>query len=132
MNTESPTASPRSRGRAVAYALTTGLVALAMLAGGASDLLQVDAVRESMAHLGYPDYFALVLGGWKVLGAVALLAPGFPRLKEWAYAGIAFDLSGAVVSHLAVGDGIGQVVAPVILLLLLAASHQLRPASRRL
>ncbi len=58
-----------------------------------------------MAHLGYPAYFLLILGAWKVAGGLALLAPRTPLLKEWAYAGFAFDLGSAVIAHVAVGDG---------------------------
>ena len=53
---------------------------------------------EGIVHLGYPLYFITIIGFWKVLGAITLLAPGFPRLKEWAYAGIFFDLTGAAAS----------------------------------
>lgn len=116
----------------IAYWATTGLVALAFLGGGAADLSRSDEVMAGMAHLGYPVYFATILGIWKVLGAIALVAPGFPRLKEWAYAGIFFDLSGAAASHAASGDDAGKVMVPLVILGLTAASWALRPATRRL
>jgi uncharacterized membrane protein YphA (DoxX/SURF4 family) len=116
--------------RALAYWIPTALLAFALVAGGLSDLLRVPAVTETMAHLGFPAYVATLLGGWKILGAIAILAPGAARLKEWAYAGIVFDLSGAIVSHASVGDGFGQLVPPLALLGLAAVSWALRPASR--
>jgi uncharacterized membrane protein YphA (DoxX/SURF4 family) len=87
-------------------------------------------VIEGFSHLGYPVYFAAILGVWKVLGAITIVAPRFPRLKEWAYAGIAFDLSGAALSSAAVGDGAGNVIAPLVLLAIVVASWALRPESR--
>src|SRR3954467_13710722 len=77
------------------YWITTALVALAFASGGVFDILKPPPVAATMAHLGYPVYVAVILGGWKLLGTAALLAPGLPRLKEWAYAGILFDLTGA-------------------------------------
>lgn len=118
--------------RTIGYWATTGLVGFAFAAGGMVDLARGSQILSTLAHLGYPPYFATLLGVWKVLGAVALLAPRFPRLKEWAYAGIAFDLSSAVVSHLASGDGVGSVIPALVLLALAAASWALRPESRRL
>lgn len=118
--------------RKIAYAITTGLLALAFLAGGVFDLLRTPEVLEGMSHLGYPVYFASIIGLWKVLGAVAIVAPGFPRLKEWAYAGIFFDLTGAAVSHAAVGDPAGNIITPLVMLVIAAASWALRPDSRKL
>ncbi len=114
-----------------AYWLTTGLFAFALGAGGLADLLYVPAMAESMAHLGYGEVFTRILGAWKVLGVLALLAPGLPRLKEWAYAGFTFSLTGASLSHLGVGDGVPEVLVPLVLLGVAAASYALRPESRR-
>jgi uncharacterized membrane protein YphA (DoxX/SURF4 family) len=96
------------------------------------DLSGAPQVLEGMAHLGYPAYFATILGVWKVLGAVAVLAPRFPRLKEWAYAGIFFDLTGAAASHAASGDAAGKVITPLVLVAIAAASWALRPEGRKL
>jgi uncharacterized membrane protein YphA (DoxX/SURF4 family) len=112
----------------IGYWVATGVVALAMLAGGSADFLLVDAVKETLDHLGYPHYFARVLGFWKVLGGIAIDVPGFRRLKEWAYAGIFFDLTGAVASHLSVGDGVADFAPPPVLALVLVASYVLLPA----
>src|SRR3954466_352057 len=101
-----------------AYWLTTGLLALDFAVGGAFQLLRPPVVMEGLAHLGYPAYFALMLGVWKILGVIALLVPGYPRIKEWAYAGIFFDVSSAVVSILAVGDGLSQAALPLLFLVL--------------
>jgi uncharacterized membrane protein YphA (DoxX/SURF4 family) len=118
--------------KTIGYWIATGLVGLAFLAGGAGDLSQSPQVVEGMTHLGYPGYFATILGAWKVLGAAALFAPGLPRLKEWAYAGIVFDLTGAAFSHAASGDPAGKVITPLVLLALAAASWALRPEGRKL
>jgi uncharacterized membrane protein YphA (DoxX/SURF4 family) len=96
------------------------------------DVMGSPDVLAGMAHLGYPAYFATLLGIWKLLGVVAILAPGFPRVKEWAYAGIFFDLTGAAVSHAASGDGAANVLTPLVILAVVIASYMLRPDSRRL
>lgn len=116
--------------RTIGYWATTGLLAAAFAAGGVVDLIGGQEMKEGMAHLGYPGYFASILGVWKVLGAVALLVPRFPRLKEWAYAGIAFDLTGAAVSHAVIGDGVAKIVTPLALFVLAAVSWALRPEAR--
>ncbi len=116
----------------VAFWTTTGLFAAAMTAGGIMDIVQPDDMVATMTHLGFPMYVATMLGVWKLLGVGALLAPRLPLLKEWAYAGFVFDLIGAAVAHAAVGDAVGQVAPPVMMLGLAVASWTLRPASRRL
>src|SRR4051812_40398041 len=118
--------------RWIAYWLTTGLIAFVFLSGGAADVARPGFVMEGMTHLGYPAYFVLILGAWKVLGGVVILAPRLPRLKEWAYAGMVFDLTGAAASHAAVGDPAGKVVAPLIITGIALASWALRPESRTL
>ncbi len=80
-----------------------------------------------MIHLGYPSYFLVLLGTWKVLGAVALLVPGRPLLKEWAYAGAFFTYTGAMVSHLSTGYDLGEVGLLVILTVLTVLSWALCP-----
>jgi len=118
--------------RAAGYWTTTTLVALAFLTGGAAYLARADEPVRGMAALGYPAYFVTILGAWKLLGGLALLAPRLPRLKEWAYAGIAFDLTGAAFSHAAVGHPAAKAIAPLVILGIAAGSWALRPASRRL
>lgn len=99
--------------------------------GGAWDVLRVPQVRSVTEHLGCPSYFLVVLGVWKVLGAVALLAPRFPLLKEWAYAGVIFVDTGAVASHLTVGYGTAELAFLVPLGGLTVVSWSSRPDSRR-
>jgi hypothetical protein len=105
-----------------AYWASTAFAALALGATGAADLLRVPAIMDSLAHLGYPTYFATILGTWELLGAAALVAPHLPRVKEWAYAGMFFTLTGAALSHAASGDPVGKVLAPVVLLAAVMAS----------
>lgn len=110
----------------ILYWAATAPVLFALGAGGVGDVLRIPSVVEGMTRLGYPEYFCVILGVWKVLGALALAAPGWPRLKEWAYAGALFDFSGAVVSHLAVGDPMGKAIAPLVFAVLTMASWALR------
>jgi uncharacterized membrane protein YphA (DoxX/SURF4 family) len=120
--------------RKIAYWVTTILVAFSM-SGGIAQLMRVPGVVEGFVRLGYPPYFVTILGFWKVAGAIAILVPGFPRLKEWAYAGIFFDLTGAAASCAAVG-GYGaygfHVIVPLLLAVVTVASWALRPESRRI
>ncbi|MBL4689681.1 MAG: DoxX family protein [Nannocystaceae bacterium] len=108
-----------------------GLFATAMAAGGVGDLVHAPAMVESMSHLGYPLNLATLLGIWKLLGVGALLLPGRERLKEWAYAGFAFDLTGAAFSHAAVGHGVAEIMTPLVLLALGAATWSMTSARRR-
>jgi len=116
----------------IAYWTTTILGPASFVIGGVLNLSQTEQVVATMHHLGYPVYFASLLGIWKLLGAIAIVVPGLPRLKEWAYAGFFFDLTAAAVSRAAVGDGAGDIVAPLVFLALVLASWALRPASRTL
>jgi hypothetical protein len=84
------------------------------------------------SSLGYPSYFFLILGVWKVLAVVAILAPGFLLLKEWAYAGLFFVMTGAFVSHLASGHTYTELLGPVFQTLFIVGSWYFRPANRRL
>ncbi len=120
--------------KSIAYWTTTILVAAPIGSGGVAQLAQFHANPHGVVPvLGYPMYFFAILGFWKVLGAIAILVPRFPRLKEWAYAGIFFDLTGAAASCVAVG-GYGayafHVLAPLIIAGLTVASWALRPESR--
>ena len=120
--------------RSIAYWITTGVVAFFVGSGGIAQVWQYKANPHGVVpELGYPMYFFAILGVWKVLGAIAILAPRYPRLKEWAYAGIFFDLTGAAASCAAVG-GYGaygfHVLAPLIIAGMTAVSWALRPQSR--
>lgn len=117
--------------RAIAYQIATGLTAFVLLSGGAAQLYRAEPNVRGMAELGYPLYVLGLLGAWKLLGGLAIVLPGRPRLKEWAYAGIVFDLTGAAFSHFAAGHGPGKVLVPLVLCGIALASWALRPAGRR-
>ena len=122
-----------SRYHIIAYWATTALLVFELALGGVWDILRVPQVRGLIERLGYPLYFLVILGTWKLLGAVALVIPGFPRLKEWAYAGVIFDLTGAVASLLASGFiDPGTLAYPIVMTGVAVASWALRPPSRRL
>ncbi|MCO4760324.1 MAG: DoxX family protein [Myxococcales bacterium] len=118
--------------RTIIYWLATALITLPIALAGVMHIIQPPEMVQNMTHLGFPLYVATILGVWKLLSVPALLAPGLGRLKEWAYAGIAFDLIGASASHFAVGDGAGLILTPLVLLAIAAVSWGMRPASRRL
>jgi len=120
--------------KSVVYWTMTILVAFPIGSGGVSQIAQyLGNPHGVVPELGYPLYFFAILGFWKVLGAIAILVPRFPRLKEWAYAGIFFDLTGAAASCAFVG-GSGayafHVIAPLIIAGFTVASWALRPQSR--
>ena len=122
-----------SRRNIIAYWVTTALVVFELAMGGVWDVLRVPQVRGLIERLGYPPYFLVILGIWKLLGAVALAIPRFPRLKEWAYAGVLFDLTGAVASLFAVGLlDVSTAAYPIVMTGVAVASWALRPSSRRL
>ena len=118
--------------KTIVYWTTTVIVAFLIGSGGAAELAHVRGNVEGLKALGYPAYFVTIIGFWKVLGAVALLAPRFPRLKEWAYAGIFFNMTGAAVSALACGAAWWHVLVDVILTILVLTSWAFRPQSRML
>jgi hypothetical protein len=118
--------------KAIGYWATTGLLLFGVLSGGICELVRRPENVQGMVQLGYPVYVVTILGLWKVLGTVALLAPGFPRLKEWAYAGIIFNMTGAAASHAACGDAVWHVVVTLAFAALAVASWALRPPSRTL
>jgi uncharacterized membrane protein YphA (DoxX/SURF4 family) len=122
----------QSKARSTGYWVTTSLAGLNLLVAGTAYLAGVQVVRDGIAELGYPAYLVTVLGACKVLAGLALLAPRLPQLKEWAYAGITFNLIAAAVSHAAVGHPPAKVLAPLLVLGVALASWNLRPASRRL
>lgn len=120
-----------TKAQTVAYWVTTGILGFCMT-GGVFELLSVRMTIENMMKLGYPGYIFPLLGLGKVLAVIAILWPGFPRLKEWAYAGIFFNMTGATVSHIANKDGSSIVVVTTTIAALTLASWALRPQSRRL
>src|SRR5580704_15729551 len=116
----------------IIYWIATIWLALGMLAGGVQQLLQIGGYVDILRHLGYPMYFMSIIGAWKILGVIAILIPGFGLLKEWAYAGFFFVMSGAVISHLAIGDGIKETYPALTLLLFTVASWYFRPTAKKI
>jgi len=100
--------------KAIGYWLATLLLVFGVLSGGVAELFRLRGNVEGMVHLGYPLYFITIIGFWKVLGSIALLVPGFPRLKEWAYAGIFFNMTDAAASHAACGDAAWHVIVTLV------------------
>ncbi len=121
-----------AKGRTVAYWIITSLLVLGMLSGAISQLLRLKANTDGIIHLGYPVYMLTILGAWKIAGVLVLLLPGFTLLKEWAYAGFFFLMTGAVISHLVSGDGFTGVIAQTIFVILIVLSWYLRPQNRRI
>lgn len=117
----------------IIYWISTVWLSLGMVSSGVVQLLRIDSEIEFIVHMGYPVYFLTILGVWKILGVAAILAPKFPLLKEWAYAGFFFTMSGAVFSHIASGTySIGEIFPPILLLTLTAVSWYFRPAARKI
>ena len=115
----------------IIYWIATVWLSLGMLSTGIVQLLKMKEEVAMMTHLGYPLYFLTIIGVWKILAVVAVLVPKFPVVKEWAYAGFFFAMSGAVFSHLALGDGGKEFFGPILLLILTVVSWYFRPESRR-
>lgn len=121
-----------SKRNKIIYWIATVWLSLGMLSTGLVQLIGLKEENEMMQHLGYPLYFLTIIGVWKILGVIAILIPRFPLLKEWAYAGFFFCMSGAVFSHLAVGDEAIELFGPSLLIALTAVSWYFRPESRKL
>ncbi|QEM06837.1 DoxX family protein [Mucilaginibacter rubeus] len=118
----------------IIYWIATIWLALGMISTGMVQLLKVKAGAggaDSLAHLGYPGYVLTILGIWKVLGVIAVLIPKFPVVKEWAYAGFFFAMSGAIFSHIAAGNAIAEIFPALLLLVLTVISWYFRPAERK-
>lgn len=118
-------------GRKITYWVTTGLIAAMSLFAGFAYLSGSAQAVEGFARVGYPQQLRIILGIAKILGVIALLAPGFPKLKEWAYAGFTFAWISATVAHYLAHEW-ASAVTPVVLLILLAISYVTRPADRKI
>ena len=115
----------------IAYWVLTVLFCLAMGLSGFLNLTRFEGMRESITDLGYPVYLMSILGVAKILGVVALLIPKAPHLKEWAYAGFAFDMLGAAASHAFSGHSAPEIIVPLVVLSIAIGSYVLRPSDRR-
>ena len=118
--------------KVIAYWITTAALMFVMLAGAFGELTLQWGTIETHTVLGYPLYLLNIIAIWKILGGLTLAVPGLPRLKEWAYAGMFFDITGAFLSHAFVGDGAIHLIETGSIALLVLASWALRPANRTL
>jgi len=117
----------------IIYWITTGLLALGMLSSGIQQVLHTQTMIDLVTHIGYPVYFLYIIGVWKILGVIAILIPGYKLLKEWAYAGFFFAMTGALVSHLAFGDyDVKAILGPLFQALFVVVSWYFRPANRKI
>ena len=117
----------------IIYWIATALLAFGMLVSGLQQILQAKEMTGMVAHLGYPLYFMDILGVWKILGVIAILIPGFKLVKEWAYAGFFFAMTGALISHLAIGDdGLKEIIGPIMQTVFVILSWYFRPVDRKI
>jgi hypothetical protein len=126
---------PAGKAGKIIYWISTIWLALGMLSTGAVQLFKAKEGQggvDMITHLGYPVYLLTILGIWKISGVIALLIPKFPLLKEWAYAGFFFVMSGAIFSHIATGDSVSEIFPSLLLLILTVVSWYFRPADRKI
>jgi uncharacterized membrane protein YphA (DoxX/SURF4 family) len=119
----------------IIYWIATLWLSLGMISTGVIQILKQkegQGALDSITHLGYPDYILTILGVWKILGVVAILIPRMPLVKEWAYAGFFFVMTGAMYSHLAAGDPVTAILPSLLLLALTIVSWHFRPTERKL
>ena len=119
----------------IIYWIATLWLALGMVVTGGGQLIKMKAGQggvDMITHLGYPVYLLTILGVWKILGVVTVLIPNFPLIKEWAYAGLFFIMTGAIFSHIAIGDPISALFPSLLLLILTVVSWYFRPADRKI
>ncbi|PWT99006.1 MAG: DoxX-like family protein, partial [Bacteroidetes bacterium] len=129
MKTTTTSAEKRNK---IIYWIATLWLSLGMFSTGLVQILKVKGKYEFVLQMGYPDYFLNILGIWKILGVIAILIPRSPLLKEWAYAGFFFAMSGALFSHITLGHTFKETFPPVLLLILTVTSWYFRPAGRKL
>jgi uncharacterized membrane protein len=127
------TQKTQGKGKLIIYWVATTLLAIGMLQSGIFAVLRNDQWVKIITDLGYPVYFLTILGIWKILGVIAILIPKFKLLKEWAYAGFFFAMTGALVSHLAIGDyAVKSILGPSFQALFTVLSWYYRPANRKI
>ena len=113
--------------RRIIYVTSTAILVLEILVGAFMDLAHHPYVVQDIRSIGYPTYILYIVGVWKVLAVAAMLSPRLPRLREWAYAGVFFEMSGAAASHVLVGDPIGKYAAPLAFTFLTLVSWWFQP-----
>lgn len=116
----------------IIYWITTVFLSTGMLAGGIQQTLQIGGYNEIVTKLGYPLYLLTILGVWKILGVIIILLPKLPLIKEWAYAGFFFAMTGAAISHFAVGQSFVEAIPSIVLLVVTIISWIFRPSERKL
>jgi len=121
-----------SKRNKIIYWIATAWLALGMLSTAIVQLLKTEEETNMMIRLGYPIYFLTIIAVWKILGVVTILIPKFPLVKEWAYAGFFIAMSGAIISHVMVGDEAKDNFGPALLIVLTVTSWYFRPADRKL
>jgi len=121
-----------SKTRKIIYWIATGWLSLGMVSTAIVQLIKNKDEVAAMTKLGYPLYFLTILGVWKLLGVIAVLIPKYRLVREWAYAGFFFAMSGAMISHLAAGEAITSILPALLLFVLNIISWYTRPATRRL
>lgn len=121
-----------SKRNKIIYWIATIWLCFGMTSGAIFQIMQMEDAVKNFEHLGYPLYLLTILGVWKLLGVIAFLVPKFPLVKEWAYAGIFFAMSGAFVSHVIMRDSFAETFPSVLTLLIAFVSWYFRPADRKL
>ncbi|MCQ9639285.1 DoxX family protein [Chryseobacterium sp. WG14] len=116
----------------IIYWIFTLWMALGMVSTAIVQLMKNKDELANFTNLGYPAYLMTIIGVWKILGVITILVPKRLLLKEWAYAGFFFVMSGAVISHLIVGDTAARTLPAVLLLVLVLISWYFRPANRKI
>ena len=116
----------------IIYWISTIWLALGMMASGLQQIFHTKGFVDIIVPLGYPLYLLYILGAWKILGVIAILIPGFNLIKEWAYAGFFFVMSGAVISHIASGSSVTEIIPSLVLLIMTVVSWYFRPADRKI
>ena len=117
----------------IIYWIATALLSFGMLVSGLSQIFHTKDMIDLIVPLGYPIYFLYIIGAWKILGVIAILLPGFKLVKEWAYAGFFFVMTGALISHLASGDdSVKGIIGPFMQIIFIILSWYFRPADRKI
>ena len=116
----------------IIYWVATGLLSIGMLGSGIAQILHLPEMNELITHVGYPSYFMTIIGVWKILGVIVILLPKFKLPKEWAYAGFFFLMTGALLSHLAMGDAGKAIFGPLFQTIFIVLSWYFRPADRKI